>query len=83
VPAVTALDRHRLRPISCAAASEIGGEVYRQQAASSKVKMGGLGGLKMSEMRAERVKGIEPSCQAWEACVLPLNYTRRANWLEF
>ena len=24
----------------------------------------------------ERVKGIEPSCQAWEACVLPLNYTR-------
>ena len=24
----------------------------------------------------ERVKGIEPSYQAWEACVLPLNYTR-------
>src|SRR5699024_12144134 len=26
--------------------------------------------------KVERVKGIEPSSQAWEACVLPLNYTR-------
>jgi hypothetical protein len=26
----------------------------------------------------ERVKGIEPSPQAWEARVLPLNYTRFA-----
>ena len=25
----------------------------------------------------ERVRGIEPPYQAWEACVLPLNYTRR------
>jgi hypothetical protein len=25
----------------------------------------------------ERVKGIEPSCAAWKAAVLPLNYTRR------
>ena len=25
----------------------------------------------------ERVKGIEPSYSAWEADVLPLNYTRR------
>jgi len=24
----------------------------------------------------ERVKGIEPSYEAWEASVLPLNYTR-------
>jgi hypothetical protein len=24
----------------------------------------------------KRVKGIEPSCVAWEATVLPLNYTR-------
>jgi hypothetical protein len=24
----------------------------------------------------ERVKGIEPSSRAWEAFVLPLNYTR-------
>ena len=24
----------------------------------------------------ERVKGIEPSSKAWEAFVLPLNYTR-------
>src|SRR5262245_64837662 len=26
--------------------------------------------------REKRVKGIEPSCAAWEAAVLPLNYTR-------
>jgi hypothetical protein len=26
----------------------------------------------------ERVKGIEPSYAAWEAAVLPLNYTRDA-----
>jgi hypothetical protein len=26
--------------------------------------------------RMERVKGIEPSPKAWEAFVLPLNYTR-------
>ena len=26
--------------------------------------------------RLERVKGIEPSYAAWEAAVLPLNYTR-------
>ncbi|SVC58567.1 uncharacterized protein METZ01_LOCUS311421, partial [marine metagenome] len=24
----------------------------------------------------ERAKGIEPSCEAWKASVLPLNYTR-------
>ena len=28
----------------------------------------------------ERVKGIEPSYEAWEAAVLPLNYTR-VNWI--
>ncbi len=27
-------------------------------------------------LRGERVKGIEPSYAAWEAAVLPLNYTR-------
>ena len=27
----------------------------------------------------ERVKGIEPSYEAWEAAVLPLNYTRVAS----
>jgi hypothetical protein len=26
----------------------------------------------------ERAKGIEPSYEAWEASVLPLNYTRTA-----
>ena len=29
------------------------------------------------EPKMERVKGIEPSCAAWEAAVLPLNYTRQ------
>src|SRR5438132_12096397 len=28
------------------------------------------------DFKKERVKGIEPSCAAWEAAVLPLNYTR-------
>ena len=27
-------------------------------------------------VKSQRVKGIEPSCAAWEAAVLPLNYTR-------
>ena len=27
----------------------------------------------------QRVKGIEPSCPAWEAGVLPLNYTRETS----
>jgi|GEM_PF-2139641 hypothetical protein len=29
-----------------------------------------------AEARMERVMGIEPSYEAWEAAVLPLNYTR-------
>jgi hypothetical protein len=29
----------------------------------------------------ERVKGIEPSYAAWEAAVLPLNYTRAGDIL--
>ncbi len=29
--------------------------------------------------RMERVEGIEPSCTAWKAVVLPLNYTRRCS----
>ena len=28
--------------------------------------------------KLERVMGIEPTCAAWEAAVLPLNYTRAA-----
>lgn len=31
----------------------------------------------------ERVKGIEPSYPAWEAGVLPLNYTRTLNKMLF
>ena len=40
---------------------------------------GGRSSLRSSlrfKRRLERVKGIEPSCAAWEAAVLPLNYTR-------
>jgi hypothetical protein len=33
-------------------------------------------GLEGARLRLERVKGIEPSYAAWEAAVLPLNYTR-------
>lgn len=29
----------------------------------------------------ERMKGIEPSYQAWEARILPLNYTRMFEYL--
>ncbi|MEA3206466.1 MAG: hypothetical protein QOG92_2178 [Verrucomicrobiota bacterium] len=31
---------------------------------------------KLLLIKDKRVKGIEPSCRAWEARVLPLNYTR-------
>lgn len=31
----------------------------------------------------ERVKGIEPSSQAWEARILPLNHTRFIHWDHF
>ena len=24
----------------------------------------------------ERLMGVEPTCQAWEACILPMNYSR-------
>ena len=30
-------------------------------------------------MRGERAEGIEPSCVAWKATVLPLNYARMPN----
>ena len=33
--------------------------------------------LKEKSLSFKRVKGIEPSYSAWEADVLPLNYTRR------
>jgi hypothetical protein len=33
--------------------------------------------------RLERVKGIEPSYEAWEAAVLPLNYTRILQLVDF
>ena len=32
--------------------------------------------------KLERVMGIEPTYQAWEARVLPLNYTRKG-WISF
>ena len=33
----------------------------------------------MDRKDMERVKGIEPSYAAWEAAVLPLNYTREGS----
>ncbi len=37
---------------------------------------------KMLRKLLERVKGIEPSSQAWEAHILPVNHTRtvKTNW---
>jgi hypothetical protein len=32
--------------------------------------------LRVDLTREERVRGIEPPCAAWEAAILPLNYTR-------
>lgn len=32
-----------------------------------------------TEAEVERVMGIEPTLSAWEAEVLPLNYTRKIN----
>ena len=39
---------------------------------------------KMLRKLLERVKGIEPSSQAWEAHILPLNHTRtgKTNWVK-
>ena len=34
------------------------------------------GRLRFRLAKEKRVKGIEPSCAAWEAAILPLNYTR-------
>ncbi len=39
-------------------------------------------GLGQSPNLVERVKGIEPSYEAWEASVLPLNYTRAASSID-
>jgi hypothetical protein len=36
--------------------------------------------IKKSLFDGKRVKGIEPSCPAWEAGVLPLNYTRKRDF---
>src|SRR2546423_10975137 len=35
------------------------------------------------EKEKERVRGIEPPCAAWEAAVLPLNYTREIEIFDF
>jgi hypothetical protein len=43
-----------------------------------RLESGGRGRLEGPEIlgEVERVEGIEPSTKAWEAFVLPLNYTR-------
>ena len=42
-------------------------------------RVGGVwvGSGRVGGQAVERVKGIEPSYEAWEAAVLPLNYTRK------
>ena len=39
--------------------------------------LSGDGALELHRFKLERVMGIEPTPEAWEAAVLPLNYTRR------
>ena len=36
-----------------------------------------LSRMRQPVSKMERIKGVEPSCSAWEADVLPMNYTRR------
>jgi hypothetical protein len=40
--------------------------------------LGGFGGAKLQRARwnLERAMGIEPTSEAWEASILPLNYAR-------
>ena len=38
--------------------------------------LSGDGALELHRFKLERVMGIEPTPEAWEAAVLPLNYTR-------
>ena len=38
--------------------------------------LSGEGALERNRLKLERVMGIEPTPEAWEAAVLPLNYTR-------
>ena len=38
--------------------------------------LGGDGAPELNRLGLERVMGIEPTPEAWEAAVLPLNYTR-------
>jgi hypothetical protein len=52
-------------------------DIITEQAHSKKTK--GLPEAALFNM--ERMEGIEPSYAAWEAAVLPLNYTRNASRL--
>jgi hypothetical protein len=45
----------------------------RKEKSPQSLEISGFAGFSI----LERVKGIEPSYSAWEADVLPLNYTRR------
>ena len=39
--------------------------------------------ISLDEIEMERVKGIEPSSQAWEARILPLDHTRTGHSVKF
>ena len=53
--------------------------LHRTLCMSALYQVGSEANFPMESMTSEileRVKGIEPSYEAWEAAVLPLNYTR-------
>ena len=60
------LTRRQVRSLACGFI-KTGAEV---------LALGGDGALERNRLRLERVMGIEPTPEAWEAAVLPLNYTR-------
>jgi hypothetical protein len=60
------LTRRQVRSLECGF-TKVGVEV---------LTLGGDGAVELNCLRLERVMGIEPTPEAWEAAVLPLNYTR-------
>jgi hypothetical protein len=51
--------------------------IHENKAFSKQTAFDAFAGLVQQTVhQLERVKGIEPSYEAWEAAVLPLNYTR-------
>jgi hypothetical protein len=64
-------NRHRINFINLYVNNDKKISAMKKPASPCGWRVGGAVGT-----RVERVKGIEPSYEAWEAAVLPLNYTR-------